>query len=383
MAKLDLVRAVLGLVAFSLFLLDRGLGNTFPYEHLLFVIGLLALGALFLLTLYGILKPATPVSQSRFTLNPEHLPDGVVVSDVNGNILASNAVARRLITGFDETENIKKLFGAWHRELADRNQADQVVEAVLATPDIQFSEMLSLKDGRTIERNTRPLEKTGARLWFLRDITHVQSANHDSAMHQSMVEADAARTAEMAEQLYHAKAELEANQAELRRLANTDSLTGLLNRRRFTALGEEAVSKAADQGIWVIMMDIDHFKRINDTYGHAAGDVAIRNFANIIEDAVGDGGFVGRMGGEEFAAILPGATIDEAIRLAEKIRKTTAKSHTVSDNEKFRFTASIGVAQWLAPEVTIEPALDRADQALYSAKSYGRNRVVGFETASA
>jgi diguanylate cyclase (GGDEF)-like protein len=156
-----------------------------------------------------------------------------------------------------------------------------------------------------------------------------------------------------------------------------------LNRRRFTALGEKAVTDAEPGSeIWVIMLDIDHFKRINDTYGHAAGDVAIRDFANIIRETIGDHGFVGRMGGEEFAVILPGTSQDDAIGFAEKARRTTAHHQTVSDNEKFRFTASVGVAHWLPREITIEPALDRADQALYSAKAYGRNRVVGFEYAS-
>ncbi|WP_068306984.1 MULTISPECIES: GGDEF domain-containing protein [Kordiimonas] len=360
------------------------MGSDVPFELPLFIAGLLLLGALFLLTLYGILKsPQRPRASGKVLLDPDRLPDGVVISGIDGRVLTANAVAQRLITNFDPTSDIKKLFDGWHRELGDRSQADQVVDAVLASPDIQFSELLNLKDGRVIERNTRPLDDEGKRIWFLRDITHVQQANHDSAMHQSMVEADAARTAELAEQLYHAKAELEAKQAELRRLANTDSLTGLLNRRRFTSRGEEAVSSAKNTEIWVIMMDIDHFKRINDTYGHAAGDVAIKDFANIAKTCVGEKGFVGRMGGEEFAAILPGSDMHEAIRLAEDIRKATAKNQTVCEAEKFRFTASIGVAQWMQEEITIEPALDRADQALYSAKAYGRNRVVGFEYATA
>jgi len=382
MAKLDIAKAVLGLAAFTFLLLGRGLGPDMPLELPFFLAGLFCLGCLFIITLCGLIKPGQ-AGRGKLLLDPDRLPDGVLISGINGKVLAANAIAQRLITNFEPSHDISKLFDGWHRELGDRAQADQVVEAVLASPDIQFSEMLNLKDGRVIERNTRPLDDDGRRIWFLRDITHVQQANNDSAMHQSMVEADAARTAELAEQLYHAKAELEAKQAELRRLANTDSLTGLLNRRRFTARGEETVSDAKDTEIWVIMMDIDHFKRINDTYGHAAGDVAIRDFAGIINNSVGDNGFVGRMGGEEFAAILPGSNMHAAIRLAEDIRRQTAKHQTKWEDEKFRFTTSIGVAQWLPEEITIEPALDRADQALYSAKAYGRNRVVGFEYAAA
>lgn len=374
----------MGLSAFTLFLISRGLGSSEPFELPLFLGALALVGVLFMLTLYDLSGLGGKEAKStKLSINPDHLPDGVIITDENGNILGANKVARHLVSALSTNNNIRKMFDTWHRELADRAQADQVVEAVLASPDIQFSEMLNLKDGRVIERNTRPMEDSGERLWFLRDITHVQQANHDSAMHQSMVEADAARTAELAEQLYHAKAELESNQAELKRLANTDSLTGLLNRRRFTTLGEGAVAAADGQEIWVIMMDIDYFKRINDTYGHAAGDTAIKDFAKIADETVADTGFVGRMGGEEFAAILPGVTQDDAIRIAEKIRRLTAKSQTVCDNEKFRFTASIGVAKWMPEEITIEPALDRADQALYSAKAYGRNRVVGFEYATA
>ncbi len=377
MAKLDIAKAFLGLAAFTLFLLGRGLGADMTLDLPFFVAGLILLGSLFVLTLYDILRGLQGARHGgKLLLDPDRLPDGVLVSGMDGRVLGANTVAMRLITNFDPGQDIKKLFDGWHRELGDRSQADQVVDAVLASPDIQFSEMLNLKDGRVIERNTRPLDDEGKRIWFLRDITHVQQANHDSAMHQSMVEADAARTAELAEQLYHAKAELEAKQAELRRLANTDSLTGLLNRRRFTSRGEETVTAAQNTEIWV-------FKRINDTYGHAAGDVAIKDFANIVKTCVGDKGFVGRMGGEEFAAILPGSGMHDAIRLAENIRKQTAKNQTVCEAEKFRFTTSIGVAQWMPDEVTIEPALDRADQALYSAKAYGRNRVVGFEYATA
>ncbi len=374
----------MGLAAFTMLLLSRGLGQPATVGLALYVIGLVLLAGLFFVSLYDL----SGISEKRQTvtgqtLDTELLPDGVILSSVNGTIRTINSAAASLVGDAGDGKNIKEVFDSWHKELADRTQADQVIEAVLSAPEIQFSEMLHLKDGRVIERNTQPVSKQGQRIWFLRDITHVQLANNDSVMHQSMVEADAARNAELAEQLFHAKAELEEKQAELTRLANTDSLTGLLNRRRFTALGQEAVRNANNGEIWVVMMDIDYFKRVNDTYGHAAGDVAIRDFARIIEHEIGEQGFVGRMGGEEFAAILPRISMNEAIRLAEAVRKATALNQTTADDEKFRFTTSIGVAQWMPDEITIEPALDRADRALYSAKAYGRNRVVGFEYADA
>lgn len=324
---------------------------------------------------------STNTEGKAWTIEPDVLPDAILVTDLSGKIKHLNNAAREMFPDYSKSSSIKELFNEWHSELDDRQQADQVLDAVLSAPTFQYSETLQLATGKTIERQTRPMGSDAARIWIMRDLTHLQAANDDSAMHTTMVEADAARTAELAEQLFHAKAELEEKQAELRRLAHTDSLTGLLNRRRFTALGENAIAQAQPSTLWVIMMDIDHFKRINDTYGHAAGDIAIKDFAAIAENEVGDHGFVGRMGGEEFAAVLEASDMHKAIRLAEAIRKHTANHETVADSEKFRFTTSIGVAPWLTGEVTIEAALDRADQALYSAKSYGRNRVVGYEFA--
>ncbi|WP_262695540.1 GGDEF domain-containing protein [Kordiimonas aquimaris] len=318
--------------------------------------------------------------KSDWTIDPNWLSDAIFVSDMNGNIHGVNNACTALIGNKTQCNGVQSLFEALHAQLNERDQADDIVTAVLSSPEIQFSDTLQLKDGRAIERSTKPIDGTDLRLWILSDVTQDLAVSDDHAMHQTMLEADAARTAEMAEQLYHAKAELEAKQAELTRLANTDSLTGLLNRRRFSAKAQETISTAKeDASIWALMLDIDHFKRVNDTYGHGAGDVAIRDFAHIMTEVVGDNGFVGRMGGEEFAAILPNCSLDDAFRLAEKIRKQTAKHQTVSEAEKFRFTTSIGIAKWQPNEINIETTLDRADQALYSAKSYGRNRVVGYE----
>lgn len=323
---------------------------------------------------------AEPSNEGDWKLDSNCLPEAILLTDMNGKLISANNVARSLFPDCETAETINKLFDVWHNELNDRGPADDVIAAALAAPDFQFSETLHLNDGRAFERYTRIEPSQSRRVWILRDISHQQHAHRDSEMHTTMVEADAARTAELAEQLYHAKAELEAKQAELTRLANTDSLTGLLIRRRFTALGEQAIRETKTKNICVIMMDIDHFKRINDTYGHAAGDVAIRNFSNIAENEVGEHGFIGRMGGEEFAVILADFEMSHAIKIAESIRKATSLHTTLHDTEKFRFTVSIGVAQWIPGEITIEAALDRSDRALYSAKTYGRNRVVGYET---
>ena len=324
----------------------------------------------------------TSIELGDWSLEPDVFPDALIVSDMNGHLLFANKLANDMFPDFASAGTLPALFDELHGKLDDRASADDVVAAALASPVFQFTETLHFIDGRVFERITRNRPGENRRIWILRDISHLRQASHDSEMHTSMVEADAARTAELAEQLYHAKSELETHQAELTRLANTDGLTGLYNRRRFTALGENSVQTSATKNLCVIMMDIDHFKRINDTYGHAAGDVAIRDFATIAKTAVGETGFVGRMGGEEFAAVLEDTDLDSAIRIAEDIRQTTANNSTRHEAEKFRFTISVGVAKWFKEEITIEAALDRSDQALYSAKTFGRNRVVGYETRS-
>ncbi|MBO6503257.1 MAG: sensor domain-containing diguanylate cyclase [Kordiimonadaceae bacterium] len=322
----------------------------------------------------------TTTANDVWPIDANSLHDPIFVTDLNGNLMGANKACRDLLPESGGAMSVSDLLEPLHEQLVDRQQADEVLNAVLSAPDIKFSDRLNLEDGRIIERTTRPIEGTSERIWILCDLTQVILAGRDSAMHQTMLEEDAARTAELAEQLFHAKAELEEKQTELARLANTDPLSGLWNRRRFLSLGEEAIENATvDNTLWVLMMDIDHFKRINDTYGHAAGDVAIRDFANLIQQAVGEQGFVGRMGGEEFAAILTDCPVDEAYRIAERIRKNTTQMQTECESEVFRFTTSMGVAAWSAGETSIEPALDRADRALYSAKSYGRNRVVGYE----
>ncbi|MBL4837021.1 MAG: diguanylate cyclase [Kordiimonadaceae bacterium] len=350
------------------------------YQDIAWLGAMVAVGLLVAPLLQQAMKAASN-NESSWLLDPNGLPDAIITSDLNGNIINSNRAATELLPGCRTIKTIRELFNDWHSELADREQADQLIDAVLSAPDFQYSETLRLSSGKVIERQTRPLPNHSLRIWIIRDLTVLQALDQDMAMHSSMVEEDAARTAAMAEQLFLAKSELEANQAELRRLANTDSLTGLYNRRRFAALGQQTIAETSKEDIWIIMMDIDHFKRINDTYGHAAGDVAIKDFATIAKNIVGDAGFIGRMGGEEFAAILSNTDRDTAIRFAEDIRKACAASQTVCEAERFRFTVSIGVSAWLTGELSIEAALDRSDQALYSAKSYGRNRVVGYEFA--
>lgn len=174
-------------------------------------------------------------------------------------------------------------------------------------------------------------------------------------------------------------------QQDLRRLATTDGLTGTLNRRSFFERGNEEVQRAKRYGrsLGILMVDIDHFKSINDTHGHPAGDEAIRSLVRCIRSVVRQTDIVGRLGGEEFALLLPETPLDGAALVGERLR------HALADNRvpaaagvTFSFTASVGVSQLGASDAVLDSLLARADEALYRAKRGGRNRVVTEEAAA-
>ncbi|PCJ68850.1 MAG: diguanylate cyclase response regulator [Rhodobiaceae bacterium] len=173
-------------------------------------------------------------------------------------------------------------------------------------------------------------------------------------------------------------------QQKLTRLALTDALTGVANRRAFMErLGAE-VSRAHRHGntLSVIMADIDHFKRVNDTYGHAAGDVVICDTVTRMGTGTRQSDLLGRLGGEEFAVLLPETDAKAAMALAEKMRKAVdAETFQVADGCALPVSISLGVAQWTDDDKSAEDLLSRADHALYLSKEAGRNRVSCAETA--
>ncbi|WP_185827543.1 sensor domain-containing diguanylate cyclase [Halomonas nitroreducens] len=166
-------------------------------------------------------------------------------------------------------------------------------------------------------------------------------------------------------------------------LISTDMLTGLLNRRAFFANGEAVLAHAARHGrrVPVAMVDLDHFKVLNDTHGHAAGDVALQRFATICRDSLRPYDLIGRVGGEEFALMLVDSEPEEACSVLERLRQAVADSELVLGGETLHFTVSLGMA-FLAPGGDLGEALSRADRALYRAKRAGRNRIVGPEAVT-
>jgi diguanylate cyclase (GGDEF)-like protein len=177
----------------------------------------------------------------------------------------------------------------------------------------------------------------------------------------------------------HDLACLVMDEMELRQLAMTDGLTGLLTRGHFIREADQAFALARrhDRGLSCIMMDVDFFKRVNDTHGHAMGDRVLRGVASACVALVRETDLVGRLGGEEFAIVLPETDLSGALILAERLRASIAETvWTTPDTATFFVTASLGVAEMNGADETFETALARADAAAYAAKRAGRNRVM-------
>jgi diguanylate cyclase (GGDEF)-like protein len=164
-----------------------------------------------------------------------------------------------------------------------------------------------------------------------------------------------------------------------RRFALEDALTELPNRRAiFDALHRQAAQAVrAGQPFSLLIMDIDHFKNVNDQYGHQAGDVVLQHVAEVIRGRLRAQDIAGRLGGEEFVAVLPNTGPEGALRIAEELRLTLAGSPAIVDGREILVTTSIGVfgARRLVAADTPDAMMSTADQALYRAKRSGRNRV--------
>ncbi|MET0987029.1 MAG: GGDEF domain-containing protein [Steroidobacteraceae bacterium] len=160
------------------------------------------------------------------------------------------------------------------------------------------------------------------------------------------------------------------------RMAVTDGLTNLSNRKQLDTYLAEEITRAERHGrkLSLLLADIDHFKRINDTYGHVIGDAVLRSFAAVLQKRVRPTDRLGRYGGEEFCAILPDTSATDAARIAEQLRRTVAERTLTADGNEVKVTVSIGAASW-QPEWSRDDLYRAADAKLYQAKEQGRNQV--------
>lgn len=172
--------------------------------------------------------------------------------------------------------------------------------------------------------------------------------------------------------------QLDRARRELEIASTKDAMTGISNRGHFFQLAAGELSKArrSRSPLTLMIFDIDHFKRINDQHGHAAGDMAICTIAQVSHGVLGSDCIFARLGGEEFVCLLPQTPMDDAMMVADRLRGKIANLGMMFDGRRFSLSVSVGVAE-LAPGDRIEDLVRRADERMYLAKRNGRNQLVG------
>lgn len=295
--------------------------------------------------------------------------NGIVITDRAGLITWVNPAACR-ITGYDEGELV-----GHHTRLLKSGAHDAAFyrglwDTVLAGETWSGTMTNRRKDGATYveEQTIAPvLDDDGG-------VSHFIAIKQDVSERARAQAALAQAHAELAARMQ----EIEALNVALREQAMRDPLTGLLNRRAFHDAVARDVARARRGGapLAVIMIDVDHFKRVNDDHGHEAGDRALVALAAILRDGVRASDLACRFGGEEFVVALPGMPVDLAAARADAWREAFAAAGLVgAGGAALRVTLSAGVAA-LGADASIDAALRRADEALYAAKRDGRDRVV-------
>ncbi len=189
---------------------------------------------------------------------------------------------------------------------------------------------------------------------------------------------DATEAARRSAELQRLLEQQRAHNAEVQRLVRTDALTSLYNRRYLVEIASEAFTLARNGGrtLCIALLDVDHFKQVNDGHGHAVGDEVLIEVGRRLAGAVRGADTVARWGGEEFAVLLPGASLLDGLGVVQRMLERLRESPIVTRDGPLRVTASAGVAQWKEADEDLDGLLHRADLALYAAKHAGRNRVV-------
>ncbi|MBD9357824.1 EAL domain-containing protein [Methylomonas albis] len=329
----------------------------------------------FMLRTLKMLDPSA-VIPGRVNAAFDTLAEGVIIIDEQEQIvLANNAFLQKIASPMAALMGKKASKLKW--KSADDATSDTYLpwQTVLKTGKRSIGNHLKLVGPNDVNFkfviNASPIlggnEATQGVLITLDDITEIEERN--------------TKLQTMVSKLEESQAQVKEQNKELHFLATRDSLTGCLNRRAFNELFEKAFADALQNNLELscIMVDIDHFKLVNDNYGHATGDVIIKLLAEILTTNTRKIDLVGRYGGEEFCVVLPGLSVDEAITVAERIR-LRIKSESVARYETGPWvTASLGVASIFDKPEDPSELNKFADEALYVAKESGRNRVVRWQ----
>lgn len=283
-------------------------------------------------------------NQERMRILLRRFPAGVLMEDEVGHLYAANSALCRLL-GLNLSPG--RLRGMHHDEFiqllgAPQRAGMERLAQMHEEPDGGRREEVEVAGGSTLELECIPMrhgQRHLGRAWFVQDISRRKQ-----------------------------------KERELSILASVDPLTGLLNRRSFMELLEGSIRDSRPElpGA-LLLLDVDHFKRVNDTYGHPAGDQVLRDVAEVIRGSLRKGDYTARMGGEEFSVLLPSATAHDAAQLAERIRMQLENSVTETAEHRISVTISIGIAPLYGHDSRQVEKL--ADKALYDAKAQGRNRI--------
>lgn len=280
----------------------------------------------------------------RLTLDSTY--DGIVVVDEIDHVLDAN---RHFFELWDLPSDAFSEPGDAYLEKIYEKMADpqgfRLARQAQDGGDTKHFDAVELKSGKILEGYKRILDLNGhkIRLWCFRDIT-----------------------------------ERKRFELELQALATTDELTGLSNRRHFVSRLQEEIARIQRMEGYhaaVLMLDVDYFKKINDTHGHIAGDQVLREFAAVLRKNLRKIDMLGRLGGEEFAVVLPGANVEAAKLQAERLCHEIRRALFVTQVAVIPVTVSIGVTAILVADEASDTVLGRADRALYQAKENGRDRV--------
>lgn len=277
----------------------------------------------------------------------ESVPSGILLINGDGHEALVNDHAASLLggnSGLQQAADLSERMQRLRRRCDNGEELELAYAGLMA--DVDFRSVLRWRLGpTTLEVDTHPLRGDGGqgRIWLFRDVT----------AEELMVE-------------------------HLRRQAALDPLTEIPNRRHFEERSAQIFAARGTMGscLAVTMLDIDHFKRINDSFGHSSGDLVLKEVARRTRQAIRPHDLLARFGGEEFVALLPVRDDKEAVELAEAMRQAISDQEITLDDQSLRVTASIGLAMGKsADRFSLELLLRRADEALYRAKNAGRNRV--------
>lgn len=326
-----------------------------------------------------IAQQALNLSEGRFRAAFEHAAIGMLLTDVRGRVLRHNAAFAALIGAGAGDVQRRDAVALFHED-DQAGLRDALTRLAAASESATTVECrLRHRDGRAVWVTTSLGALPGAGAETV--VWQVQDIGERKAYEQTLRETRDAleqRVTERTRDLQEANRRLERANRHLRRMARDDALTGISNRRHLTAELRRARAAAAryGDGLAVLMVDIDHFKRINDNEGHQVGDQVLISVADALRRCLRASDTLGRYGGDELCAVLPHADAEAALAAAEKLRATVHElAFRGRGPRPVCITCSVGVAV-LAEGERVEALLSRADDALYRAKRAGRDRVV-------